>query len=124
MRLKQFAVALALPGLSPCWPRRPMRRPRRSASSSDRGHTVFVSRDEDGRTRTKIIVQKRSYLDPGTEALPGDEHNHDYAIAPNQSRNQRARQHALRRQPDGAAGPVHAAEQEQSLAVLARRRVR
>ena len=48
-----------------------------------RGHTVFTSRDEDGRTRTRIIIQKRSYLDPGTEVLPGDEHNHDYAILPN-----------------------------------------
>ena len=34
------------------------------------GHTVFVSRDEDGRTRTRIIIQKRSYLDPGTETFP------------------------------------------------------
>jgi len=48
-----------------------------------RGHTVYTSRDEDGRTRTRIIIQKRSYLDPGTEVLPGDEHNHDYATRPN-----------------------------------------
>jgi hypothetical protein len=34
--------------------------------------TVFVSRDERGRTRTRIIVQKRSYLDGGTEVMPGD----------------------------------------------------
>jgi hypothetical protein len=48
------------------------------------GHTVFVSRDEDGRTHTRIIIQKRSYLDPGTEQFPG-EHNgdHDYAWQPN-----------------------------------------
>jgi len=50
-----------------------------------RGHTVFISRDEDGRTRTKIIIQKRSYLDPGTEVLPGDRNDHDYASLPNQS---------------------------------------
>ena len=36
-----------------------------------RGHTVFTSRDEDGRRRTRIIIQKRSYLDPGHRALPG-----------------------------------------------------
>jgi hypothetical protein len=36
------------------------------------GHTVYVNRDEDGRTRTKIIIQKRSYLDPGTEIFPGE----------------------------------------------------
>lgn len=49
-----------------------------------RGHTVYTSRDEDGRTRTRIIIQRRSYLDPGTEVLPGTEHNHDYAVRPNQ----------------------------------------
>ncbi len=37
-----------------------------------RGNTVFTSRDEDGKTRTRIIIQKRSYLDPGTETLPGE----------------------------------------------------
>jgi hypothetical protein len=49
-----------------------------------RGHTVFTSRDEDGRKRTRIIIQKRSYLDPGTEVLPGDENDHDYASLPDQ----------------------------------------
>ena len=35
--------------------------------------TTYVShRDEQGRTRTKILVQKRSYLDGGTEVMPGD----------------------------------------------------
>lgn len=43
------------------------------------GHTVFVSRDEDGRTRTRIIIQKRSYLDPGTEQFPGERGDHEYA---------------------------------------------
>ena len=47
------------------------------------GHTVFVSRDEDGRTRTRIIIQKRSYLDPGTEQFPGETSIHNYAWAPN-----------------------------------------
>jgi hypothetical protein len=49
-----------------------------------RGHTVFTSRDEDGRRRTRIIIQKRSYLDPGTEVLPGSRNDHDYASLPNQ----------------------------------------
>lgn len=56
----------------------------RRITTNARGHTVFTSRDEDGRTRTKVIIQKRSYLDPGTEVLPGTEHNHDYQSAPNQ----------------------------------------
>ena len=38
----------------------------RSASQN----TVFVSRDENGRTRTRIIVTPRSYLDGGTEVRP------------------------------------------------------
>jgi len=42
---------------------------RRTASD---GSTVFTSRDERGRTRTRIIIQKRSYLDGGTEVMPGD----------------------------------------------------
>jgi hypothetical protein len=46
------------------------------------GQTVFVSRDEDGRTRTRIIVQRRSYLDPGTETFPGERSDHDYAVLP------------------------------------------
>jgi hypothetical protein len=50
-----------------------------------RGHTVFVNRDEDGRAHTKIIVQKRSYLDPGTEVLPGSQSSSDYAILPTQT---------------------------------------
>ena len=62
----------------------PSRRPRKSASITNRDHTVFVSRDEDGRTRTKIIVQKRSYLDPGTEPLPSERNTLDYVQNPDQ----------------------------------------
>jgi hypothetical protein len=49
----------------------------------NRDHTVQVSRDEDGRTRTRIIIQKRSYLDPGTETFPGERGDRDYAVLPN-----------------------------------------
>ena len=51
---------------------------------SNRDHTVVVSRDENGRTRTKIIVQKRSYLDPGTEPLPSERNTLDYVQLPGQ----------------------------------------
>ncbi len=44
--------------------------------------TVFVSRDESGRTRTRIIVQRRSYLDGGTEVLPGQRKYGDYHTQP------------------------------------------
>jgi hypothetical protein len=36
------------------------------------------------RTRTKIIIQKRSYLDPGTETFPGENLGNNYAQLPNQ----------------------------------------
>ena len=63
-----------------------MPRRRKSAwSSTHRGNTVFISRDEDGRTRTRIIIQKRSYLDPGTETLPGENvGNTSYVQSPTQ----------------------------------------
>ncbi|HKS87299.1 MAG TPA: hypothetical protein VJR71_17620 [Pseudolabrys sp.] len=48
----------------------------------NRDRTVQVSRDENGRTRTRIIIQKRSYLDPGTETFPGERSDHDYAVLP------------------------------------------
>ena len=54
---------------------------KRSSARPDQ-QTVFVSRDENGRTRTKIIVQKRSYLDGGTEILPGQRPFLDYVIPP------------------------------------------
>ena len=44
--------------------------------------TVFVTRGEDGRTRTKLVVTPRSYLDGGTEVLPGQRKFTDYAISP------------------------------------------
>lgn len=57
--------------------------PKEKSSAYSRGHTVFTSRGEDGRTRTRIIIQKRSYLDPGTETSPG-ESEHNYAFGPDQ----------------------------------------
>ncbi len=46
-------------------------------------NTTVISRGEDGKTRTRIIIEKRSYLDPGTEVLPGSRHDLDYAQNPN-----------------------------------------
>jgi hypothetical protein len=42
-----------------------------SRKGTDR--TVITTRDEDGRTRTKIIVNRRSFLDPGTQVFPGED---------------------------------------------------
>ena len=38
--------------------------------------------DENGRARTRITVKPRSYLDGGTEVLPGERKFMDYAQAP------------------------------------------
>jgi hypothetical protein len=39
------------------------------------GSTTIITRDEFGLTRTRIMVQKRSYLDGGTEVMPADNIN-------------------------------------------------
>ena len=49
----------------------------------NQNRTVVVSRGEDGKTRTRVIIEKRSYLDPGKEVLPGSRHDLDYAQNPN-----------------------------------------
>ena len=44
--------------------------------------TVYTRTDENGRRRTSIIVQRRSYLDAGTWVLPGQRKYNDYATQP------------------------------------------
>ena len=51
-------------------------------SGSARQATVVRITDDDGRRRTKILVQRRSYLDAGTMVLPGQRKYHDYADPP------------------------------------------
>ena len=55
---------------------------KRVAVADARGATVYHSRDEDGRRRTRVIIQKRSYLDPGTEVFKGENSDHRYAYTP------------------------------------------
>ncbi|HEY5306770.1 MAG TPA: hypothetical protein VIJ52_08920 [Pseudolabrys sp.] len=73
MRLKFFATAIAIcAGLALLAAPADAAVKKKRSVITTAGHTVYVSRDEDGRTRTKIIIQKRSYLDPGTETFPGE----------------------------------------------------
>jgi hypothetical protein len=58
--------------------------PKKKRVVSAAGQTVSVTRGEDGRTRTRIIIQKRSYLDPGTEPLPSERNVLDYINTPTQ----------------------------------------
>ncbi len=87
MRFSQFVIALACAvaavGLLAA-PADAQQQPKKKRVYYNRDHTVFVSRDENGRKRTKIIVQKRSYLDPGTEPLPSERNTLDYVQIPGQ----------------------------------------
>jgi hypothetical protein len=57
--------------------------PKKRVTVADaRGATVYTSRDEDGRRRTRVIIQRRSYLDPGTEVFRGENSDHKYAFSP------------------------------------------
>ena len=85
MRLKVVAVAIALVGaLAVMAAPADAQTKKKKTVVYNRDRTVQVSRDEDGRVRTRIIIQKRSYLDPGTETFPGERGDHDYAVLPNQ----------------------------------------
>jgi len=84
MRLTHIAVALAFAGALglAAVPTDAAAQSKRHYSKRDR--TVVTTRDEDGRTRTRIIIQKRSYLDPGPEPLPSERSTLDYVQRPNQ----------------------------------------
>jgi hypothetical protein len=80
MRLMAVAVAAALAvcAVSAAYAEPPKKRVNArpvAARSEYVPGTVVVHRGEDGRTRTKILVQKRSYLDGGTEVMPADNSN-------------------------------------------------
>jgi hypothetical protein len=53
------------------------------ADAQQRGYRAKGERitiiDENGRVRTKITVRRRSYLDGGTEVIPGERKFMDYA---------------------------------------------
>ena len=75
MRLLAIAVAAAFVAGAVCAAEaQSARQPpkKRAAPSEYVPGTVITHRGEDGRTRTKVLVQKRSYLDGGTEVMPGD----------------------------------------------------
>ena len=87
MRLKAAATVIALIGALGLLAGPAGAAPKKKVRVVHRqDRTVYVSRDENGHTRTRIIIQKRSYLNPGTETFPGERGDHDYA----QLRTQRA----------------------------------
>ncbi|HEY1475372.1 MAG TPA: hypothetical protein VGF53_14950 [Pseudolabrys sp.] len=82
MRLKIFAIAFAVTAAMAMLAAPADAQVKKKRVVTTTGHTTFVSRDEDGRTRTRVIIQKRSYLDPGTETFPGERGDRDYAQLP------------------------------------------
>ncbi|MBM3527795.1 MAG: hypothetical protein FJX62_06865 [Alphaproteobacteria bacterium] len=83
MRLMAAAIAIAAASAVFAASAADAQTRKRSKSQAVSGpQTVFVSRDESGRTRTRIIVQRRSYLDGGTEVLPGQRKYSDYHTQP------------------------------------------
>lgn len=85
LRLKYLVTAFAFAGVLAL-----QGAPAEAQSSRQRvvtgaGHTVVVTRDEAGRKRTRVIIQKRSYLNPGTETFRGERSDHEYAFLPGQS---------------------------------------
>lgn len=84
MNFKVFAAVLTASVAIGLWAAPADAAPKKRTYVADaRGATVYTSRDEDGRRRTKIIIQKRSYLDPGTEVFKGENSDHRYAHSPN-----------------------------------------
>jgi hypothetical protein len=85
MRLKSIATALAVAGALALLAAPADAAAKKKRVVTARGNTVLVSRDEGGRKRTRIIIQKRSYLDPGTETFPGENTGQGYAMSPTHS---------------------------------------
>jgi hypothetical protein len=82
MRLKLVATAFAVTAAMALLAASADAAPKKKRVVTGSGQTVFVSHGEDGRTRTRVIIQKRSYLDPGTETFPGENTGNDYAQLP------------------------------------------
>ena len=70
--LSAVAVVMALSSVADAQQRRYYR---------DRSERITIV-DENGRVRTRIRVQPRSYLDGGTEVVPGERKFTDYAFPP------------------------------------------
>jgi hypothetical protein len=56
----------------------------RKSGSALADKKVVVTSAKKNRAPTRIIIQKRSYLDPGTETFPGERGDYDYAQTPTQ----------------------------------------
>ena len=78
------AVALAISGL-PADAAPKKRTPAVSQSDVSVSSQARARRVQQIRPRTRITVRPRSYLDGGTEVLPGERKFSDYAVGPTQT---------------------------------------
>ena len=83
MHPRWVAVALAAVGVLGFAVATGKAEPRKQTFSNE-GHRAPVTHHEKSRQRTRIIIRKRSYLDPGTEPLPSGRNTLDYIQLPNQ----------------------------------------
>jgi hypothetical protein len=85
MRITTLAAALALAAAFGLTIASAEAAPRQRVTIIEgRGQTVYHYTDQYGRRHTRVIIQKRSYLDPGTESFPGERSVHEYAHIPTQ----------------------------------------
>jgi hypothetical protein len=73
------------------------------AAKPDR--TVVRWQDENGRSRTRIIVQKRSFLDAGTNVQRGERKFTDYVVPPGYSATGIIDNTAMNREKQTMPGP-------------------
>jgi hypothetical protein len=90
MRLAIVAVLAATAVALAAAPAEAQRKKRSQVQAPPTGELRVGERGEAGvtvrRTRTRVIVTKRSYLDAGTEVFPGSQGYTNYVFAPNYHR--------------------------------------
>lgn len=82
--------------------------PRKRSTEARAAHndrTVVRWQDESGRSRTRIIVQKRSFLDAGTNVRPGERKFTDYVVPPGYSATGIIDNTAMNREKETMPGP-------------------
>jgi len=85
MRFGRFHLALAALACGALLTTAADAQPRNRTGATGSDRTVVRWQDDNGRTRTRIIVQKRSFLDAGTNVQPGERKYTDYVMPPNRS---------------------------------------
>ena len=85
MRLASLlAWSIAASALVAATPADAQRRQQQQQVRPDQTERITII-DENGRARTRITVRPRSFLDGGTEVVPGERKYLDYAYAPTYS---------------------------------------